>query len=181
MRDELESLVIRAKDKSESVDMDSLAKEYIPEQAPLKIVKGEKNFPQVQRSSKNLPEDKVHHAITILSEVNMVEISFFSTKQFLEGQSIVIEFQIPQKFAVSAEVICCRNYTMKSCIITPKKLPYRGRAKFLFLRPEERPLLQKFVISIAQDDGKKNIAKKEVEEEPPPEEEKEQKSEASLA
>ena len=119
----------------------------------------EKPASQGQRSSKNLSPDKIYHATTILSEINMHQISFFSTQQFVEGQSIIIEFQIPQTFAVSAEVLRCRSYSMKSCIITSQKLIYRGRAKFTFLRPAERAFLQKFIISVAHN-GPKSKAKK---------------------
>ena len=103
----------------------------------------------------NIPDDKIYHASTILSEINMNDISFFSAQRFLEGQSIVIEFQIPQKFTVNAEVEYCRSYSMKSQVISKKKLPYRGRSRFTFAHPEEKNILRKFVSSIEPPDTNK--------------------------
>ena len=97
---------------------------------------------------KKVPTDKIYHASTILSEINMNDISFFCAQQFVEGQSIVIEFQIPQKFTVHAEVEYCRNYSMKKQIISEKELPYRGRGRFIFADPEKKNILRQFVSSI---------------------------------
>ena len=107
-------------------------------------------------SGKSVPKGKRYHASTILAEINMNDISFFSSQQFLEGQSIVIEFQIPQKFTIHGEIQYCRSYAMKSQVISDKQLPYRGRARFTCARLEERNLLRKFVSSIEPPDANKN-------------------------
>ena len=104
---------------------------------------------------KRISDEKIHHASTILSEINMNDISFFSAQRFVEGQSVVIEFQIPKKFTVNAEVEYCRNYAMKKQIISKNELPFRGRSRFTFANPEERDLLRQFVSSIEPPDSNK--------------------------
>ena len=109
-----------------------------------RIADGDKN---------TIPDDKIHHASTILSEINMTDISFFSAHQFIEGQSVVIEFQIPKTFSVHVEVSYCRNYSMKNQLISNKRLPFRGRAHFTFPHPREKILLREFVSSIEPPDA----------------------------
>ena len=48
------------------------------------------------RKGAPVPEDKVHRATSILAEIDMNTINFFSSLQFVEGQSVVIEFQLPK-------------------------------------------------------------------------------------
>lgn len=105
----------------------------------------------IRQRSPALSEDKVYHAKTILSEVNMSEIYFFSTKEFLSGQSIVIEFLIPKRFIVNANILFCRSFNMKSRIISEKRMPFRIGANFSFLKDGERTLLRNFVESIEPD------------------------------
>lgn len=99
----------------------------------------------------NLPAEKIYSGKTLLSEVGMDKIHFFSDQQFLEGQSIVLEFQIPKRFIVNADIVFCRAYSMKSRIISANKMPYRVSARFTFLKPGERALLRDFLESIEVD------------------------------
>lgn len=114
-----------------------------------------------------LPPEQIVIGRTILAEVHMDRIYFFSDYDFIEGQSIVIEFQIPKRFIVNANIVYCRNYNMKSRIIRANQLQFRVCAEFSFLKKGERTLLRDFLRSVepqlkAKGEGK---AKKEKESE----------------
>lgn len=101
----------------------------------------------IQLKPKLSPE-KIIVGRTILSEIYMDKMFFFSDKIFMEGQSIVLEFQIPKKFIVNAKVTYCRNYNMKSRIIKQNRLLFRTCVEFTFLKKGERTLLRDFLQSI---------------------------------
>lgn len=105
----------------------------------------------IQRGSENIPESKIFRGVTILSEVSMESLYFFGSEKFLEGQSIVIEFQIPKRFVVNANVAYCRPFNIRSRIISDKKVSYRIVAQFSFLKDGERTLLRQFIKSIEPD------------------------------
>jgi len=107
-----------------------------------------------------LPEDKVACATTIMSEIYMDEIYFFSETPFIEGQSIVMQFCLPQKFIMNADVLFCQAYSASNRVIGKAKLPYRVCAKFSFLRNGERTLLRRFLNSIEPEikESKKEIS-----------------------
>ncbi len=102
----------------------------------------------IQRTSITLPNEKITRGMCILSELGMDHFHFFSNKAYLEGQSIVLEFLIPKKFVLNAEVTYCRAFNMKSRIIGENKLPFRIAARFTFLKSGERTLLRQFVKSV---------------------------------
>ncbi len=95
-----------------------------------------------------LPDSEIFMGKTLLSEIYMDRIHFFCDESFLEGQNIVIQFMIPQCFTINADVMYCRRYGMKSRIISENKLLYRVAARFTYLRPGERTLLRRFLLSI---------------------------------
>ncbi|MBC7713986.1 MAG: hypothetical protein H7177_11650 [Rhizobacter sp.] len=99
----------------------------------------------------NLPDDKVSKGKTILSEIGMEKMFFFSNKAFTEGQSIVIQFCIPKTFIVNADVIYCRPFNIKSRIISQNNYTHRMLIKFNFLKEGERALLRQFIQSIEPD------------------------------
>ncbi len=98
-----------------------------------------------------LSEDKVSKGKTILSEIGMEKMFFFSNKAFTEGQSIVIQFCIPKTFIVNADVIYCRPFNIKSRIISQNNYTHRMLIKFNFLKEGERALLRQFIQSIEPD------------------------------
>ena len=104
----------------------------------------------IQRRPK-LDEEKIVLATAILSEIDMDHMYIFSNHKFVPGQSIVIDFVVPKRFTVNADVYYCREYNMRSRIISDKKLPYRIAVKFSFLKEGERTLLRNFVTSIEPD------------------------------
>ncbi len=107
----------------------------------------EKNTTIVQRHP-SLDEDQVFAAKTVLAEIGMDRMFFFCSENFTEGQSIVIEFLVPKKFVINAEVVYCRLFNMKSRIISKIKLPYRVAVDFNFLKEGERTLLRQFLKTV---------------------------------
>lgn len=105
----------------------------------------------IRQRSPLLPENKIYKGRTILAEINMNEMYFFASENFLVGQSVVLEFLIPKKFIVNADIIYCRTFNMKSRIISQNKMPFRVGVKFTFLKEGERTLLRQFVESIEPD------------------------------
>jgi hypothetical protein len=99
----------------------------------------------------NLSEEKMSKGKTILSEIGMEKMFFFSNKAFTEGQSIVIQFCIPKTFIVNADVIYCRPFNIKSRIISQNNYTHRMLIKFNFLKEGERALLRQFIQSIEPD------------------------------
>lgn len=57
-----------------------------------------------------ISEEKCSKGKTILSEINMEKMFFFSNKAFTEGQAIVIEFCIPKSFIINADIMYCRPF-----------------------------------------------------------------------
>ncbi len=102
----------------------------------------------IQRGSQHIEDHNIHHGVCVLSEINMDTFYFFTSKNLLEGQSIVIEFQVPKKFVVNAEVHYCRPFNIKSRVISENRLKCRVAANFSFLKEGERTLLRHFIQSI---------------------------------
>lgn len=100
-----------------------------------------------------IPEEKISSGKTILSEIAMDRMLFFSNRPFTEGQSIVIQFCIPKTFIVNADVMYCRPFNFKSRIISKNNFTHRMLVKFTFLKEGERALLRQFIQSIESKRG----------------------------
>lgn len=98
-----------------------------------------------------LSESQTVNGRMVLSEIGIEKLYCFCDTPFMEGQSILIEFLLPKRFIMSAQVIYCRNFTLKGRIIRETKLVFRLMAKFTFERPGERTLLRQFLASITPD------------------------------
>lgn len=126
------------KNKTESIHESELDSESIGQQKKEIIIQ---RLPQ-------LPDEKIHHGKTFLSEIYMDRMLFFSNKQFVEGQSVVIQFNIPQRFILNAEVLYSQAYSLKNRIISKSNMPFRVCVQFTFLKSGERTLLRKFLEDI---------------------------------
>jgi hypothetical protein len=109
------------------------------------------NIISIAIDTPNLAEDKIFKGKTILSEIAMEKMFFFSNRAFTEGQSIVIQFCIPKSFIVNADVIYCRPFNIKSRIISQNNYTHRMLIRFNFLKEGERALLRQFIQSIEPD------------------------------
>lgn len=108
--------------------------------------------------------DRLSYGFVLLSDINMDTVLSFTKDKFLQGQSVVVEFLIPQNFMMSADVIYCHNYAMRSRIISSTKPDYRLQCKFTFAMAGERDQLRSFLKSIEPNlEGTKKKPKKEAE------------------
>lgn len=110
----------------------------------------------VEQRKPILSPEKIISGSSFLAEINIDEMYLFAAKEFLIGQSIVIEFNIPRHFMINATVFYCRPYNMKSRIISNNPLPYRVGVKFTLSKDGERTLLREFLQSIEPDLEKYN-------------------------
>ena len=92
--------------------------------------------------------DKMTPGFAFLSEIHMDQILFFGKRSFTNGQNIVIEFLIPNKFNVSAEVMASVDIDRSSRIISATKPSHRVQSAFTFLFDGERGQLRDFLKSI---------------------------------
>lgn len=120
------------------------ASEEIP---PTPVVTGN----QIIQRRPEIIEGRTYGGKTILAEVNMQFCYFFCSESFMEGENIVLDFLVPNRFVINGEVLYCRTYNMKSRIISANRLPYRIAVRWSFLKPGERTLLRQFVESIEPD------------------------------
>ncbi len=105
--------------------------------------------------------DKISYGFTLLSDINMENILSFTKDKFLQGQSVVVEFLIPQNFMMTATVTYCHFYALRSRIISSTRPDYRLQCFFSFSIMGERETLRKFLKSIEPTIplGKKKIVK----------------------
>lgn len=104
---------------------------------------------------------KVSYGFCLLSDINMQNILSFTKDKFLVGQSVVIEFLIPQNFIMTADVLYCNFYAIRSRVISTTKPDYRVQCKFSYSVQGERDNLRNFLKSIEPTLAKKNAAPKE--------------------
>jgi hypothetical protein len=103
--------------------------------------------------------DRVTYGFTLLSDINMETVLAFTKDKFLQGQSVVVEFLIPQSFMVSADVTYCNYYAMRSRIISSTKPDYRVQCRFSFAFAGERDQLRSFLKSIEPEVARKKSRK----------------------
>ena len=156
----MESIAEDAKSDSTESKALSEAEEIIAEQA-LQGLDINRPNPILDRPyQRQAPDlDKVSYGFILLSDINMENVLSFTKDKFLQGQSVVIEFLIPQNFMMTADVTYCHHYAMRSRIISSTKPDYRVQCKFTFGMKNERDNLRKFLKSITPtlpSDKKKN-------------------------
>ena len=98
-----------------------------------------------------LPKSMLVKGRTVLAEIYMDKMLLFTNKKFIDGQSIVIEFDITKKFLLNATVGFCKEHNLKNRIISETPFIYRMGVKFTFLKKGERTLLRQFLSAIQPD------------------------------
>jgi hypothetical protein len=127
-------------------------------------INGEPSDSQIIQRCPNITKDKIINAKTILGEIHMDGMHFFCDEKFIMGNSIVVEFLVPKKFSLNADIISCREFNLKTRIISEIKMRYRSTIAFTFLKEGERTLLREFLKSVAPKlpvGGEKKKVKKE--------------------
>ena len=85
---------------------------------------------------------------TLLADINMDQILLFSETAFTFGQSIVMEFQIPNKFKVYGEVLGCNHIAKSSRVISEFNPHYRVSMKIHYKSEESKSPLRDFLHSV---------------------------------
>ena len=147
--DEVKADEIKAAEDKAAENKLGEAEEIIAEQT-LQGLETKKPNPILERPyQRQAPDlDKVSYGFILLSDINMEHMMSFTKDKFLQGQSVVVEFLIPQNFMMSADVTYCHNYAMRSRIISSTKPDFRLQCKFLFSMKGERDALRNFLKSI---------------------------------
>lgn len=114
-----------------------------------------------QRQAPDL--DRITYGFCFLSDIHMDTLLAFTQGKFLQGQSVVVEFLIPQNFMMTADVTYCHYYALRSRIISSTKPDYRIQSRFNFAIKGERETLRNFLKSIEPTVTEKKKAKKETE------------------
>lgn len=125
------------------------AEEIVAEQT-LQGLETKKPNPILERPYQRQAPDleKLSYGFILLSDINMENMLSFTKDKFLQGQSVVVEFLIPQNFMMNADVTYCHHYARTSRIISSSKPDYRVQCKFNFSVPGERDNLRNFLKSI---------------------------------
>jgi hypothetical protein len=92
--------------------------------------------------------DKISYGFALLADINMDTLLTFTKDKFLHGQSVVVEFLIPQNFLMTATVTYCSFYAIRSRVISTTKPDYRVQCRFDFSVPGERDTLRNFLKSV---------------------------------
>lgn len=116
-----------------------------------------------QRQAPDL--ERISYGFCFLSDVHMESILAFTQGKFLQGQSVVVEFLIPQNFMMTADVTYCHYYALRSRIISSTKPDYRVQSRWTFALKGERETLRNFLKSIEPTVVEKKKTKKESEDE----------------
>jgi len=140
------------------------AEEIIAEQT-LQGLETKKPNPILERPyQRQAPDlDKISYGFVLLSDINMENMLSFTKDKFLQGQSVTVEFLIPQNFMMTADVSYCHHYAMRSRIISSSKPDYRLQCRFAFAIPGERDTLRSFLKSIEPTIADKKKARKDEE------------------
>ena len=139
-----------ASDEEEKKSEEEKAQES-PEAQDSKDSQNSDQFQFVLNPRPLIPNEHISLGSTLLADLNLEEVSFFSMEKFVIGQAIFIEFLVPENFIITAAVKSCQNYNMHSKIISTTRPQYRLHAEFIFLRSGEKTLLREFVKSIVPD------------------------------
>ncbi|MES2525854.1 MAG: hypothetical protein V4598_02160 [Bdellovibrionota bacterium] len=107
--------------------------------------------------------ERISYGFCFLSDIHMDTLLAFTQGKFLQGQSVVVEFLIPQNFMMTADVTYCHYYALRSRIISSTKPDYRVQSKFNYSIPGERENLRNFLKSIEPTVVEKKKSKKDSE------------------
>ena len=99
-----------------------------------------------QRQAPN--SEKISYGFSFLADINMKHLLSFTKNKFIQGQTVVVEFLIPQSFMMTAEVSYCHHYARTSKIISSTKPDYRVQCRFIYAIRGERDSLRNFLISV---------------------------------
>jgi hypothetical protein len=126
-------------DQAEKIIEDQKTTPPVSDQGAIAVPPFERQAPDLGRIS---------YGFALLVDINMASMLLFSKNSYSPGQSIVIEFLIPQHFMLSADVAKANYIGMRSRIISESKPDYRIQCRFNFNFKGERAALRQFLTAI---------------------------------
>ena len=105
--------------------------------------------PAAEAAPTEPPPPPYYQGTMVLQEINMRDMCFFCESSFLEGQEVLVEFQIPTKFKILGTVHYARRYAFRSTIIGRQNLPYRVYLTFNFAQDSDKIPLRNFLQHIS--------------------------------
>ena len=95
-----------------------------------------------------LPQNQLANGTLALLDLNMDTLACFCEQSFLIGQTVVVEFMVPNYFFVTGEVLEWCNYNMHTQIISNTRMAFRLHIKWVYHLPGERARLRRFLSSV---------------------------------
>jgi hypothetical protein len=109
-------------------------------------------IPPTRSLRKIIPDEKVSGGILLLSDINMDQIRFFCDKEFIIGQTVMVEFILHEPLILSAEIIHVNRFNLSSRIIRETSAGLQSKfriiANFKFIKKGERHFLRDLLASI---------------------------------
>lgn len=105
---------------------------------------------QIKSIDRSVPES-INPGTIMLSDINMEHVLVFSREGYTIGQTVVIEFDIPKSFKMTATIVNCQPIGQQTRIISDNRPRFRSMLRFTHLLPGERTQLRQFLKSIEPD------------------------------
>lgn len=93
-------------------------------------------------------QDKIYLGKSLLSDIHMDSIVFFSEKEYTPGQTLTLEIINAKPFCLHLKVDNVMNFSRNSKVITPHKMGYRVLGTFLFPFEDQKTNLRQFLEKI---------------------------------
>ena len=170
LRDELEWIIqnrlVQAQGDPQQIDLTDLKKLYrqhLPELSQIQPARVKKfqlspsakiSEQILKRSRPDLRREQLYEGVVALMDLSMDTIACFCNQSFLVGQTVVVEFLIPQHFFITGEIVRCHSYDKKNNVISLQKSTIRLHLRWIYLLPGERTMLRRFLQSISPKEAK---------------------------
>ncbi len=105
-------------------------------------------FNEVAKTFKRPTPKQKTEAFLMLSDITMDSCLLFTKGPFIQGQNVVVRFNIPNSFMLLGTVIRCMDISRNSKIISSGKPSHRLYVRFELKFPGERDSLRNFLKSI---------------------------------
>ncbi len=94
------------------------------------------------------PKELQGQGFTLLSDIQMDKLLFFTNKNYIQGQNVIIKLNVPKPFSLIVEVLMSSHIGRKSKIISPNRFDYRVAGRILYKFEGERSRLREFLKAI---------------------------------
>ncbi len=89
-------------------------------------------------------EEPSIHTRLLLNDMTQTGVGLYSPIPFLPGQEIVIRLQEPRPFFLRGRIVWCREYSLKTNILSADPFNYRVGIRFVFESLEEERMVNSY-------------------------------------